>query len=76
MSRFENVSSISSFIDSMVDWLLPNTDLQDNVTVHFYKVKMCGNICPNGLHTRTNTVIIYMIHYLLKHMAKNHILCV
>lgn len=44
MSRLENVSSISSFIDSMVDWLdillLPNTDLQNNVREHFYKVKM------------------------------------
>lgn len=46
-SRFENVSSISSFIDSMVDWLdsllLPNTDLQNNIRVHLYKVRTCGD---------------------------------
>lgn len=40
MSRLENVSSISSLIDSMVDWLdillLPNTDLENNA--HYYKV--------------------------------------
>lgn len=50
MSRLENVSSISSFTDSMVDWLdillLPNIDLQNNDIIHFYKVKMCGNTCP------------------------------
>lgn len=68
MSRLENISSISSVIDSMVDWLdillLPNTDLQNNVRAHFYKVTMCGNTCPDGLHKLqkggSQTVLLYV----------------
>lgn len=39
-SRLQNVSSISSFTDSMVDWLdnllLPKTDLKNNVRADVY----------------------------------------
>lgn len=62
MSRLENVSSISSFSDSMVDWLdillLPNNDLQNN-DGYTYQVNVCGNPCPNGLHRRTKAFKTY-----------------
>lgn len=69
MSRLENVSSISSFTDSTVDWLdillLPNTDLQNIVIIHFYKVKMCGNTCSLLATQKLSNMTVTNFHTLI-----------
>lgn len=62
MSRLENVSSISSFTDSMVDWLdillLPNIDLENNVKNTFLHSENVWQHLPKWPIQEIKTVII------------------